>query len=305
MKEYFQLQFKLLNRKIIDFGVPLILAYTLLPVLFTLVLNYLYSKTEFAIPILILSSISFIYKLSEPNRNDFLKTIFNNKNYKKIRIVENLIFSLPFSLFLLYKFELLYFLLLNVLAVCFSFLNFKASNNLIIPTPFNKKPFEFIIGFRKTFYIFPVAYILTYISISETNFNLGVFCMLLIGLVCLFYYSNLENEYFIWNFNQSPKHFLKEKVKTCAINFTILSSPILLTLSIYFHTQIDILALFFLLCITYQATVIFAKYTAFPNEISMSEGILIALSFMFPPILIIITPLFYLKSLKKLKTILL
>lgn len=304
MKAYFQLQFKMLNRRLIDFGLPLLIGYTLLPIVFVLLSGYLFEKTEFAVYLYGFIALTFISKLNEPKRNDFLKSIFNKRNYLKLRVVENLICIIPFFFFLLYKGLFIFALLLCLLAIFITLFNFSTNLNATIPTPFSKKPFEFVVGFRKTFYVFPIAYFLTYISISIGNFNLGVFSMLLIGLTCFSFYSKIENEYYVWSFNVSSKEFLFEKTKTCLIYFTLLISPIVLALSISFFNEIHILIVFFLLCYTYLLTIILAKYSAFPNEMNMSQGILIALSFMFPPMLFIIIPLFYSQSIKKLNKIL-
>jgi hypothetical protein len=304
MKEYLQLQFKMLNRRMIDFGLPLLIGYTLIPFVFILLSNYLFEKTEFAIYVYGFLALSFVSKLNEPKRNDFLKSIFNNNKYKILRAIENIIYCLPFTLFLVYKRHLLFSVVLNLFVISITLLSFSTNVNIPIPTPFSKKPFEFTVGFRKTFYIFPIAYFLTYISVSVGNFNLGVFSMLLIGITCFSYYSKIENEYFVWNYNVSAKEFLLEKTKTCFINFSLLSLPIIITLGILFFNQIDILIVSILLCYAYLTTIIFAKYSAFPNEMNISQGILIAISFMFPPILLIFIPLFYSQSIKKLNTIL-
>jgi len=304
MKEYFQLQFKILNRKMIDFGIPLLVGYTLFPFVFILLSNYLFEQTEFANYIYGLLVVGLISKLSEPKRNDFLKSVFNKGKYNKLRILENIIYCLPFVLFLIYQKQFVFSVILNLCVIVITLFNFSINLNITTPTPFNQKPFEFTVGFRKTFYVFPITYFLTYISISVGNFNLGVFSILLVGLTCFSYYLKIENEYFVWNYNLSPKEFLIEKMKTCLIYFTFLSLPILIALSIAFFKEIDILILFFLLCYAYLITIIFAKYSYFPNEMNMSQGILIATSFMFPPILLIFIPLFYSQSIKKLNTIL-
>ena len=304
MKEYFLLQFKMLNRKMIDFGLPLLIGYGLLPFVFVLLSNYLFEKTEFANYAYGLFALSFVLKLSEPKRTDFLKPIFNKHNYKKLRILENIIYCLPFTLFLVYKKQFVFSIILNLFVIITTLFNFSTNLNVTIPTPFSKKPFEFTVGFRKTFYVFPIAYFLTYISVSVGNFNLGIFSMLLIGITCFSYYSKTENEYFVWNYNLSSKEFLLEKMKTCLTYFSILSLPIIITLGISFFNQIDILIVFVFLCYAYLTTIIFAKYSSFPNEMNMSKVILIGLSFMFPPILLIFIPLFYSQSIKKLNTIL-
>lgn len=288
----------------IDFGLPILIGYALLAFVFLLLSNFLFEKTEFANYIYMLLALTFVSKLSEPKRNDFLKSIFNKSKYRNLRVIENIFFGLPFILFLVYKQQFVFSILLNILVICITLLHFSTNINVTIPTPFSKKPFEFTIGFRKTFYVFPIAYFLTYMAITVGNFNLGVFSILLIGMVCFSYYSKLENEYFVWNFNLSPKEFLREKIKTCIIYFTLLSLPIIISLSICFFNEIDILIIFFLLCCVYLSTMILAKYATFPNEINLSQGILIVISLMFPPMLFVIIPYFYSKSIKKLNTVL-
>jgi len=288
----------------IDFGLPLLIGYTLLPFVFVLLSNYLFEKTEFANYAYVLFALSLISKLSEPKRNDFLKSIFNKEKYKKLRILENIIYCLPFSLFLIYQKQFIFSLIINLCAIIITLFNFSTNLNVTIPTPFSKKPFEFTIGFRKTFYVFPIAYFLTYISVSVGNFNLGVFSMLVVGITCFSYYSKIENEYFVWNYNLSSKEFLIEKTKTCFIYFTILSLPIIITLCLSFFREISILLVFILLCYTYLITIIFAKYSSFPNEMNMSQGILITISFIFPPLLLIFIPFFYSQSIKKLNSVL-
>ena len=71
MKNYFQLQFKILNRKLIEFGLPLLIGYTLVPFLFVALSNSLFKKTEFASYIFCLLALSLVSKLSESERNNF------------------------------------------------------------------------------------------------------------------------------------------------------------------------------------------------------------------------------------------
>jgi len=304
MKDYFQLQFKILNRKMIEFGLPLLIGYSLIIIVFILLSNHLFLKTEFAIYLYGLIALSVVSKLSHPKRNDFLKSIFNKNKYLKFRVVENLLYSMPFICFSIYKGQFLFVFVLIFFAIIMTLFNFSPNINITIPTPFGKNPFEFLVGFRKTFYVFPIAYLLTFISISVGNFNLGIFSILLIGGVCLSYHSKVENEYYVWNFNVSSKDFLIEKIKTCLINFTLLSLPVTVALSIFFFNEIDNLILIVLLCYAYLIKIIFAKYSAFPNEMDLSQGVFIGISFMFPPILLVFIPIFYFRAIKKLNIIL-
>lgn len=301
---YLRLQFAILNRKITDFGIPPIVAYPLFIATFILLCETLYAKTNFANYLILLVALSLVSKLSQPKRNGFLKSIFNKKVFMCVRIIENIICCLPFTIFLAYKNQLLFVAVLNLLVLLIALLKFNVNVNFTIPTPFEKKPFEFTIGFRNTFYIFPLAYFLTYTSISVDNFNLGVFSLLLVCITCFSFYSKVENIFFVWSFNLTPSMFLIEKTKTCLMYFTLLGLPIVLALSSSFFSRIDVLFGAFLLCYAYLTAVIFAKYAAFPNKISMQQGILIALSIIFPYLILIIIPFLYSLAIKKLTPIL-
>lgn len=293
----------MLNRKMDEVGFSPIIGYSLGILAFYGLSIFLFSKTEFAEYFYGLVSISFISKLSGKRRNDFLKTIFSINNYRKLRIKENLIISIPFLIFLLYVQSFLVAIILILLSVLMSIFNFD-NLNFTIPTPFSKKPFEFPVGFRKTFYIFPFAYFLTYQSILVDNFNLGIASMLLIAIVVLSYYSKPENDFFVWTFNLSAKGFLINKIKIGLLYFTFLSLPIIISLIIFFPYETKTLGVFLLLGYIYIITIISAKYSAYPNEMSLPEGMLIGISLMFPPMLLGLIPLFYYKAIKQLKPIL-
>lgn len=304
MKEYFRIQFKMLNRQMTEFGLPPLVGYSVIPIIFFLLSYYLFLKTELASYLYIFLALSFITKLSEPKRNDFLKSIYNKKDYLKLRLLENLIYVSPFLLFLIYKALFFFGLTLVLLAIFIARFNFNIKPNTTIPTPFGKKPFEFLVGFRNTFYLFPIAYFLTYISISVENFNLGVFSLVSITLISFSYYSKPENEYFVWNYNLSPKQFLFEKIKAGLINFTVLVLPIILFTSIFFFQKMHIIIAFYLASLIYITTTILAKYSTYPNKIDLPKSILLTISLIMPPILLAIIPFFYFRSVKKLGLIL-
>jgi len=128
--------------------------------------------------------------------------------------------------------------------------------------------------------------------------------MLLVFMVVLSYYSKLENEYYIWSFNLSPKQFLTDKMKTGLFNTTLMCIPILIALGIFFSAELETLLTFLIMCYAYLATLILAKYSVYPNEMNIPQGVLIAISLIFPPMLIGIIPYFYIQSTKKLNTML-
>ncbi len=293
-----------MNRKLTAFGLPLLLAYAFIPILFYLLSDYLFSKTTYAAYVYAILALGIIAKTSEAKRNDFLKSIFSLGKYRTVRSLENFICSIPFVVFLVYKEQFLIALLLVIASILMAFFNFSPTTYLTLPTPFSKKPFEYPQGFRNTIFIFPIAYFLALMSIAEGNFNLGIFSMIVLALVCISYYSTPEKEYFVWNYNLSPKCFLVEKIKTSLTYFTLICLPIMIGLSIFFFDDIIPLMAVFLLCYVYLGTIVLAKYSAYPDEMNVPQGILIAVSLLFPPVLIGVIPFLYYQSIKKLHPLL-
>ncbi|OYT17171.1 MAG: ABC transporter permease [Bacteroidetes bacterium 4572_77] len=304
MKVYFLLQFKMANRKWHDFGLHPAVGFFLLIIGFIIASVYLFSKTEFAQSLYVFVALGLTSKMSELNRNDFLKHCFKTSAYYKLRLLENAIVASPFIAFLIYKQMFLGAIALTTLALLMALINTHRNTSFTTPTPFHKRPFEFLVGFRNTFFLVFGAYFLTFMSISVGNFNLGVFALLLVFALSLSFYSKPENEYYVWIFKDKPNSFLLRKIKTGLYYSTILSLPILLALIIFFSKETYTLLMFLLLAYVYLGSIILAKYAAYPNEINMPQAILIGLSLLFPPMLLAIIPFFYMQSVKRLNDLL-
>jgi hypothetical protein len=304
MKDYFYLQFVMTNRKLKEIGINPLLGYLLCIVAFVLISEYIFQKTEFAKYLVILTCISLLFKLSEKNRTDFLLSTFGDKRQKKTRIFENIILSIPFVTILMIKNAYLESIFLLVISGIIAAFSFRTNFSFSIPTPFSKRPFEFSVGFRKSFFIFPIAYILTVIAINVDNLNLGIFSLMLIFLTILSYYSKPEQEYYVWVHAETPKIFLKNKIITATKNVTLLVFPILVILLIFYPTEFESILLFFLIGHLFLWTIILAKYSAYPAEMNLPEGIILAFCIYFPPLLLAIIPFFYIKSINKLKLLL-
>ena len=304
MRDYFKLQLVMTNRKIKEAGVNPALGYFLGLIAFVLLSEYLFHKTEFAKYLVILACLNFQFKLSEKNRTDFLMSTFGDKLKNKIRILENLIVCIPFVTILAYKNLFLEAIILFLCSIIIALISFRTSLNFTIPTPFSKNPFEFTTGFRKTFLIFPMAYALSIIAINVSNFNLGIFSMLLMFLITLSYYSKPEEEFYAWVHADTPKSFLMKKMIIATKNSTLLTSPIFLGLLIFYPAENILILLFLFIGILFLLTMVLAKYSAFPSEINLPEGIIIAFALSFPPLILLIIPYFYTKSIKNLRLIL-
>ena len=303
MKEYFKLQYLMTKRKLSDGSRPIVgylLALFILLVFVGVSVLLLSNKLTYAPYIYAFVSLFFTLKLSEIKRNDFLKIHFGDKQYRKVRILENLIVALPFFIFLVYKQHFYLTIVLVAITILIALLSFKVTYNITIPTPFYKKPFEFTVGFRNTFFMFFIAYGLAIIAIKVDNFNLGVFALGVVFFTIWIYYLKPENEYFVWSYSCTPAKFLFAKIKIAILFSFCLCLPVLILLSVFYFEYIGVLLGCIFLGFLYQTTLILAKYSAYPEEIGIIQGILFAIG-LFPPMLIVIIPLFARQSVNKLK----
>jgi hypothetical protein len=304
MKEYFILQFKMLNRQLTEWGIEPVVGYLVGIFAFIGISVQLFEKTQFAEYIYIVLALSLVIKLNVIDRNDFLKLCYSNTQFIGIRIVENLIISIAFVAFLVFQEKYWSSILLFILAFLFSLIDLKNKSSFTLPTPFYKHPFEFTVGFRSNYFIYFFAYFLTFMSIRVGNFNLGIFSLILISLSCINYFINSEDEFYVWIFSLTPKEFIRYKFLNIVQYSTILSLPIIISLALFFYTKIDIILGIQFLGFLFIFTTMLAKYSVFPEKLNIRFAIVIALTVSLPPLLLLIIPYLYLQSTRKLKEIL-
>ena len=302
--DYFTLQYHLLNRKFRDAGIRPWLAYNMLTILFAGFSIYLFYKTAYASYVYVAFALVLTGKLSGIGRNDFLKLCFGDSKLKQLRMAENLIVILPFLVFLLYSKAYIMALMLFIMGILMALVNFRTTLNIMIPTPFYRRPFEFPTGFRNTFYLILAAYALIIPAVVVGNFNLGIFALLLVFGVTLTYYMKPEHPYYVWIFGMNARRFLMEKLKTAMAYAGLLVLPVVLVLGVFFPHYITILLAFCLLGFAYLACMIVSKYAAFPDELNIAQGVLLALCIWLPPLLLIMIPFLFRKSQHRLSNLL-
>lgn len=296
MLTYFKLQFNMCSRVFKDSGITPIVAFVVLFALFTGGSVYLFRFTSYAQYVYFMGALTLTGQLSDSRRNDFLKICFPEHKYYQIRITENLLLAFPFTLILLYQGCFWAALALPIVSVLLVFVNFKTSANITIPTPFYAKPFEFAVGFRNTFYIIAVSYALGIIAIAVNNFNLGVFSLLIVFTIALSYYSNPEDEFYVWVYSLTPRAFLFEKIKTAIVYSSLQVLPITISLILFFSGNIGILLLVLVVGWAFLICMIVSKYAAYPDQLNIAQGIIMAICIGFPPLLVVLIPYLFFKS---------
>jgi len=296
MAYYLKLQFKRINRHLEALGFNVVLAYVLSLLAFVGMSKILFEKIKYAQYIYIAVTLWTCYTFSNPNRNQYLQLLFQHKNFRIIRLIENILIAIPFVTFLLYQNFYPGALIVLILAIVFSTIQIAVTNQFTLPTPFYKKPFEFITGFRKHYLIFIFAYLLTGISIYVDNFNLGIFALVIIMLTTLNFYAKPEPLFYIWTHAFSAANFLNDKIKTAISHSLILITPLVAVLLVFHLSYWYIIGLVVLLCMMFLILILLGKYANYPAEVNLMPAIAIALSLLVPPFLCVFIPYFYLKA---------
>lgn len=302
--EYLKLQIQLNFRKIKDSGFNPWLVLCLFIAGFAAFTTYLFTQTEYAAPIYVALALSVIAKLSEEKRNEFFKINFGNRKTKIIRITENTIITLPFIAVLLVKSHFFPAAFLLGFAVLYAFYIFQSKYTFVLPTPFSKNPFEFAIGFRNTFPLLILAYGLIPLAVKFSNFNYGIFALVITFVITMGYYNKPEDEYYVWNSNRSAAQFLFEKIKTALFHSSILAAPLGILLTYLFPENIIIIGAFILIGWAFLIAMILGKYASYPDELNISIGVFIALCISFPPLLLVVIPYLFQKSKTRLSALL-
>lgn len=194
-------------------------------------------------------------------------------------------------------------LLLLLAVVLFLFLAtlplFKGS----LPTPFSKKPFEFSIGFRKTWLLLCAIYSLGIIGLVVVNVNLCLFSLMCICLCSTFYYLEPEPVFFHWNQHRNAIDFLKHKIGRGVMHLSYLILPLGILFCVCFPLEYYKVAVIWLAGSLVIPFIIFLKYAVYPRRIHVSETFMIALCFLFYPLILALIPYYYFKAVENLKSL--
>jgi len=299
---YLKIRKNILDRKLVEFGIHPVAAYVIVPLLFLLLSFLLFYKTQFALYIYMTYAIVSVAFNSERKKNDFLKLYFQDKDFRKLRVLENLLFIAPFALFLFFKMEWLAGIGLLAIAALLSFLRSDLSRTLYLPTPFGTYPYEFATGFRKLLPFYLGLVFLLAMAVLVSNFNLGLFALAIIPFLCMNFYADLENPFYVWIYDKSVQEFLVHKCLVSMLYLAILLFPFCLTLILVFPEMVKFTLVVSILTFLYLASYIIFKYVRFPKNFALGHVFLMAISYVFPPLLLFTLAYYLPKAKLNLKT---
>lgn len=305
LRFYFTLQARRIHRKIIDLGVHPMISYPFVLAAF-LSVSYVLSFRQLYYPYAyMLLALAVAGRLSDPAHNDFLRLNYPRKTYFLIRIIENILTVLPFAVYLCYIGNYAAGRFLILIASLLSVIHFKFQWKWVIPTPFYRYPFEFMIGFRITFLLFIFSYFLTCISLRVHNFYIGIFALCVVCVLCTAFHMKVEDNFYVWIYSMKARQFLFRKLWVAVFYTFISCSPILVAMSIGNPGRILEILAFQAAGIVLVCAGAVAKYTSFPDEIAMREALLVMFSIMCPVLLLFVLPFMYIHAKRNLEGILL
>lgn len=304
IENYFKLQFRIMERYLHDFGFS---KYLLIPgIILFYIISYFFILQYPTWGSYLISLLNFqvLFHFSEFRRNDFLRSLFSTIDYHKIRIIENFLGSIGTIIILLFSNHAELCIILMVVCILFVFISTNNFWSRPILTPFYRKPFEFIVGFRKTWLLILLLYTFSILGILFSNENLSLFCMFCICLTSCSYYQNPEDPIIMWNQTRSPTQFLWFKIYRGILQLTLLILPILILQFAFFPEDFFKPVLLWGMGMLIIPFVITLKYAVFPRKINITEGFIMGLCLMFYPLILAIIPYYYYKSIQNLKKLL-
>jgi hypothetical protein len=286
MRSYLSLQFRIINRHLSDFGIHPLAGYLSGTLMFGAFTAYLWYVSAYAPYLFALLGLGMTTWLSDTNRVTFIRQYFSKAVFLQIRTVENVIVVSPFAAGLFIAGEWLLGLVVIFSGMLLSLISVNTSYSLVLPTPFSRYPFEFAVGFRKNLLILLFAAFLLMMAILYSNANLGLFAVAVVMLVCLAFYASSEPTYLVWVHHMKPSVFLWYKIKMAVWNASILVFPFAIVFVLFFPAQGLYLLILYPLGLLYLLTALLGKYAFFPVTMNLPQGLLMAISFWFPPLLL-------------------
>jgi hypothetical protein len=301
---YLNLEWKLINRKLIKVGFNLTVFWIVVPALSSLIALNLVQKDSISAWVL-LGGFSLLFQVPPSKiHHDFLNTNLGNLNISAIRITRNLLISIPLIVLFLVFNKWPQILALFVLAFLFSWIKTPQLKLFALPTPYRKYPFEFIIGFRRYFWIWTILIPMIYVSKIYQNDALAIFAFVVILLVQLQFFNIQEPTWYIWNEAKTPSEFLYFKIRIGLICSLISNTIPAILLSVILPESAIIIASLWALSLVLCPFAIVCKYAFIPSQLPALQGFLFAFNIIFPPFLLFSIPYLFKKAELNLKNFL-
>lgn len=305
MNYYLQLQYRRWNRAWREWGIPPLLGYLLVVLVWFGGSVFLFARTSYAPWLYLLVASTGWVHLSAQHRVDEIGRLFGQPHSSYLRLVENLLWTLPFSVYLFYVNAWQWALAALLGAVVSVYWRRRSWGGWVMPTPFGRYPFEFAVGVRQYSWAVLLLYGLLLKGIQVDNGNLSAVSLGGLWVLICSFYTTPEPRTYVWWHCQSARGFLVYKLGIALGYSLLLTAPVIGLLLWQFGSAyawgllgITVSGVFFLTLIT------LGKYTAFPEPMGVPHLIWLVLSISFPPLLLVLMVVFYRRACTNLEMLL-
>lgn len=284
MKTWFNLQYLMLIRFMREAGLHPLIGLVLGLGILSLTVFIIWERTPYPETIFSILSIVVLLKPTLRKRNEFMQTVFGKSTYYRIRIAEQLLMAIPFTLCLIIKQAWSYAVFLPLLSAIMALLHTDPGRGRVFPTPFGRIPYEAPAGFRKTIGWMVLSCAVLVAGVLSGNHALFPASLIIVVLTTSSYHGQPDDKMYVWIFNTRPRQFLLRKWGASALCTAAMASPVLITSLIFAPGWMPTLAGIFLVGICLNALIIAGRYSSFPDELSFANGFIMAFAVVFLPL---------------------
>lgn len=304
MKTWFQLQYLMLIRSVREAGLHPLVALTLSLGLLCLLVFLGWDRVPHPDAVFSILLLTAMTKLMLRPRNEFMEMVFGTEVHYRLRIAENLILAIPFTICLILKQAWVWTVLFPVTATLAAFFRTDPGSGRVLPTPFGKIPYEVPAGFRKTLPWIALSAAVLAAGILSGNHALFPASLIILVLVSASYYGEPDEPLYIWIFKTTPRTFLFKKFRASAWFTVTLAIPVLIAALTLDSQWLPVLTGILLFGLCLNALVIAGRYSSFPSKLSFANGLIMAFAVIFLPLFPIVLVWLIRRSERRLSTLL-
>lgn len=297
MKYYFSLLGRILKRNMNAWGLSWFTAGILVLVFCALMYAASRRFPQYAEYGFMYLGLSFLFMLQGAERIGFLKILFPVKRqFITVRILEN--FAVLLLLLIVSVCFFYFFAAIVLICGIFIFAYFDRSIRWkkSLPTPFRRYPFEFIILFRRFWFVYLFLYAIAIIAVVVHNFNLLAVVVALLGFLGWQAYAEVEPEEMLWNYSMSTTAFLQHKIKRAVAQQSLMLVAPLLAGVVVFPDYRVWLLLIGVIVSAVLILIVFMKYSVFPEHAGIILQLQVLIATCLPFLLIGLIPYYYRKA---------
>lgn len=311
---YISLRLKQFVRFFSSNGIHPLIGITILLLLFTIASVAIFQKLPYAVWIYLALALFSLLELQPAKMNVVLRQQVTANTFFRAKLLENILITIPFLVFLCYKLEWGPAALLLLTVVPYSYYSFSLPKPRLrtLASPFPAYAFEYHNMFRIVMPVYAIYLLLLIVGVVSGNFYVMLAPFFLLLFVMQTAYGLPEDVSYIWLYRCSAARFLQKKMLALLIAYACSFLPFLLTGLVFYTSSFGMVVVCFIAGLIAMTGALFIKYQFYPSALVTQITQLIFFGFAVsaiasPPVFIILllfTGFSYVRAKRNIKSIL-